>query len=358
MREASRSTSTVSCASGCSQTPSALHGCEAAAWRVFVFNWKLLAVITGTVIALLLTTEFRIEPLGYVLVMTIATLYWKFGRRHLGTTRWNPRISFCLVTLGQLAFAIAVLTTLTYLATAAAMPLQDKLLLSWDLTLGLDFRTYLDLINRHPEVLRLLGPCYSSITWQLVAVAILLPMLGLYRRIGKAVCAFILSLIATTFISSIVPAIGVYDSLNLSPIDYPHFDPNGYYDTARDAPLVRSGNLRLLDLPRLVGVLTFPSFHAVSAILYMWAFLPVRWLRPLAILWNAGMILATPLGGWHYFVDVAAGIVVALIAIGSAQRIAERVGSVAETAADHATNVVPSEQGSRHSSRGSSSGPE
>jgi membrane-associated phospholipid phosphatase len=157
----------------------------------------------------------------------------------------------------------------------------------------------------------------------MMAIVLVLPLLGRCRRAAEAMCAFILSLLATTCISALVPAIGVYDVLHLSPADYPHFDPQGYAGTARDLPPLRSGTLRVLDLPQLVGVLTFPSFHAVSAVLYMWAFWPITWLRPFAVPWNVAMIIATPLGGGHYFVDVIGGVVVALLAIRATQRIGE-----------------------------------
>jgi len=47
----------------------------------------------------------------------------------------------------------------------------------------------------------------------------------------------------------------------------------------------------------------------------------VWWLRPLALITNAAMLLATPIGGGHYFVDVIAGAAVAVAAIVMAQRI-------------------------------------
>jgi hypothetical protein len=65
----------------------------------------------------------------------------------------------------------------------------------------------------------------------------------------------------------------------LTASDVPNIEPQGYYDILRDATLVRDGSLHGLDLLKLVGVLTFPSFHAASARLYTWAFWPMRWLR-------------------------------------------------------------------------------
>jgi membrane-associated phospholipid phosphatase len=69
------------------------------------------------------------------------------------------------------------------------------------------------------------------------------------------------------------------------------------------------------------GVLTFPSFHAASAALYIWAFWPLVWLRPAVVVWNLTMIAATPLGGGHYLVDVLASIVVTILAIAAAQMV-------------------------------------
>jgi PAP2 superfamily len=188
-------------------------------------------------------------------------------------------------------------------------------LLLYDRALGFDFRSYLDFANHHPGLLRVLGPAYSSIGWQMVTMVIVIPVAGFYRRTGEAICAYILALLATTCISILVPAIGVYGTLGLEASDFPRFEPQGYYDTLRDAPLLRAGNLHALNLLQLVGVLTFPSFHAVSAILYIWTFWPLRWLRPFVVFLNIALIAGTPLGGGHYLVDIIAGIAVAAIAI-------------------------------------------
>ena len=67
--------------------------------------------------------------------------------------------------------------------------------------------------------------------------------------------------------------------MGLTASDFPNIVPQGYYDTLQDAPLLRDGTLRTLDLFHLNGVLTFPSFHAASAILYGWALWPIRWFR-------------------------------------------------------------------------------
>lgn len=301
----------------------------AAAWAVFMFNWRLLATVTGVVAAGLIATEFYIQPFGYLIGFAIAALYWQFGLHNARSlTRSNPKVSYCLIAIAQMILAVSVLTTLTYLALSTDLPLKDASLLAWDRALGLDFRSYLHFINSHPLTLRVLAPSYGSIGWQMMVVTLALPLSGQYQRCAEFICAFALAFIATTCISALVPALGVYGTLGLHPSDYPHFAPQGYYDTLRDAPLVRAGSLHGLQLLRLVGILTFPSFHAVSAVLYVWAFWPMSRLRWLVIPWNLVMIAATPLGGGHYFVDILAGVLVAAAAIFTALRISRSLRPV------------------------------
>jgi PAP2 superfamily protein len=128
-------------------------------------------------------------------------------------------------------------------------------------------------------------------------------------------------LIATTVLTAFVPAIGVYGALGLVASDFPNIVPQGYYDRLRDMPLLRDGSLRVLDLFQLAGVVTFPSFHAASAVLYVWMLWPLRWLRPLNLLCNGAMLVATPIGGGHFFADVIAGAAIALVAISIARRV-------------------------------------
>jgi hypothetical protein len=293
-----------------------------AAWSLFAFNWRLLAGITGVIVASLVTSKFYIQPTGYAAVFAVAGVYWWFGRRGaLSSAQTHPKIYFSLIAVAQLALAVPVTATLTYIAASTDLPLQDARLLAWDRALGFDFRTLLDLTYRHRELVPPLAYSYSSIGTQLLIATLVLPLVGHYRRSAEMLCAYVLAILVTTIVSALVPAIGVYGALGLQPSDFPQLEPGGYYDTLRDAPLVRNGELRELSLMHLVGVLTFPSFHAVSAILYMWAFWPLRWVRPLAVIVNVVMLVATPLGGGHFLVDVLAGIAVALVAIGAARKI-------------------------------------
>ena len=116
-----------------------------------------------------------------------------------------------------------------------------------------------------------------------------------------------------------MPANGVYAQVGLDPASLKNINPQPYLDQLRDLPPTREGVLRHLELLGLGGIVTFPSFHAASAVLYAWALWVVRGLRPIVILVNGVMLAATPLNGGHYFIDVIAGVTIAVVAIATAR---------------------------------------
>jgi len=230
--------------------------------------------------------------------------------------RGNPRVAFSLTAVAQLILVVAVMIPISYIATSANLPLMDPSLLCLDRLLGFDFRSYLNFINGRPWLISVLATGYRAIHWQILLVVVALPLVGYHRKVAQFLCAFLLALTVTICISAAVPAIGVYGVMNLTPPDFPNIVetggyPGGYADTLRVAPLLRDGSLRVLDFFEMAGVLTFPSFHAISAILYLWTFWSIQWLRPFNLVCNGTMLASTPVGGGHFLVDVIAGIVVA-----------------------------------------------
>ena len=80
-------------------------------WRLFGFNWRLLAIATGVLNAGLVTTEFYIEPSGYVVTLAIVALYCRMGRLNAESeSRRNPRVSYALIATAQMILAMSVMT--------------------------------------------------------------------------------------------------------------------------------------------------------------------------------------------------------------------------------------------------------
>ena len=45
---------------------------------------------------------------------------------------------------------------------------------------------------------------------------------------------------------------------------------------------------------KITGIVSFPSFHAASAVLYIWALWPVRYVGGAAVILNLLMMASTP----------------------------------------------------------------
>ena len=78
---------------------------------------------------------------------------------------------------------------------------------------------------------------------------------------------------------------------------------------------LRPGTLHSVKLDNLEGLITFPSFHTTGALMFIWAFRSVPFLRGPAVALNISLILATPIDGAHYFIDLVGGATVAFAAI-------------------------------------------
>jgi hypothetical protein len=298
-----------------------------AARKLFRLNWLLITLALAVFDLLLLLTDFRIRPNGYLIALTAAAIYGACGHLNANSARSRPWIFSMLTGIAQMIVVVAVMTSMTYIAAAATFPLQDARLLAFDRAIGFDFRAFVAYVNARDWLIGILAAGYRAISWPILLNVVVLSLAGRYLQTGKFVLAFLIALLATTCVTVFVPAIGAYGVAGVLPSDYSNFEPQGYLDTLRDVPLLRDGNLRVLDLFQLGGVVTFPSFHAAAAVLYAWALWPVRWIRWLALLPNAAMLVATPIGGGHFLTDVIAGIIVAVLSILATCRISTILAS-------------------------------
>ncbi|WP_316158344.1 MULTISPECIES: phosphatase PAP2 family protein [unclassified Bradyrhizobium] len=298
----------------------------ATAWAIFQFNWGVMAGLWLLFGLCLILTDFRVEPIGYLIVLSTSALYGYIGYLNARSAqRAKPWIFSLLTGIAQTTLASIVLASLSYVATAANLPLQDANLLALDRALGFDFREYLSFANDRPWLVMILAFGYRAISLTACIIIVALPLFGHYRRLAEFNLAISLALALTCGITLLIPAVGVYHVLGLLPSDYPNIVPQAFYDSARDMLLVRDGTLRLLDTNHLAGIVTFPSFHAAAAVLDGWALWSFRWLRPFNVMIHGAMLLSTPIGGGHFLVDMIAGISIAILSILVARLVALRL---------------------------------
>jgi PAP2 superfamily len=290
------------------------------AWWLLKLNWAVLAAMAAALAIAIAGTRFSIELADILFSAGFVAVYAGFAHANARSpTRRDPQVMFALGATAQIVLITVIIAPLTYIAAAANFPLQDANLFALDRALALDWRAYVLFVDAHPALAAGLGYAYTMIRWPIFAIPVLLAAIHRYRRLEEFTLAFALALAVTTVISALVPAVGMYQQIGLDPAELSHIEPRAYLDQVRDLAPVRDGALRHLNLFVLAGIVTFPSFHAASAVLYAWALWPVRWMRPIALLANGAMLASTPIDGGHYFVDLIAGGAVALLAIAAAR---------------------------------------
>ncbi|QIP07726.1 phosphatase PAP2 family protein [Bradyrhizobium symbiodeficiens] len=291
------------------------------AWQLFHLNWFAILGM-GALLALgLASTGLSLEPVAFGATVAIATalLAVAYGHRMVKGKLANPKLVFSLGTIGQVILTCAIAGPLSYVAGKLNWPLEDQALLAIDRALGLDPEPIARYVNDHPWLAICLAHAYGLIKFPLLGIPVVLALTGRYVRLQLFMLAMSLALAVTITISAVVPAIGTYYGLNLPAAHLPEIDTAVYAGQLRDILALRDGSLHQLRLFSLSGIVSFPSFHAASAVLYMWALWPVRWLGGIATALSLSMIAATPVIGAHYIIDVAAGVALAAASIWAAK---------------------------------------
>jgi membrane-associated phospholipid phosphatase len=283
-------------------------------------SWALIGVLTAMVGALDLASPIAIEVRSFTpLALACAGLgsAAMFYRR----VRVNDRFSACCVGLLQALVFSVVGSILSYQLARYGGAMWDPTLHDWDQALGLDWMSYARLVDGHAWAVLPYRIAYASLIPQTIVLILALGFSGRLDQLRTFILAAILSGSAAVLASPLFPAVGNFAFLGLEPADFAHvWQASGLADV-RDFLAVRSGTLRVLDLRTMQGIIVFPSYHGALATVTLWGFWKsgLNWLR-----WAGGAIAlttiaATPIEGGHYFVDVIAGIVLAIGSVAAAR---------------------------------------
>lgn len=222
------------------------------------------------------------------------------------TVRPEPAIAEASLYVG-LWFVYPVFgTQLTYLANHLAWPLQDGLFNRWDLALGFRWIDWAVFIAAHPLLEKVQLFAYESWLWQPAVSVVIFSFWGPKGRNSEFLTAILLALMACIAINLFLPAVGppALNGLRTQTADIVH--------------ALRGGENIVYPY---TGIIQFPSFHTVMALLYIAAHRGNRYTFPVVLAWNSVMISAIPFAGAHYLVDLPAGAVIAVCALMAAQRL-------------------------------------
>jgi membrane-associated phospholipid phosphatase len=213
------------------------------------------------------------------------------------------------------ALLAVVLPYFVLIAARLNMPLRDSFLGQTDQALGVSVPAMMAWAH-HNWLGRMIDETYWFLI-PLLGICALAP--GLAGKLQNA-REFLMANLAAFAIGlplfALVPAIG----------------PWHYYQTM---PTITQGSteaqllaLRISGNTNAAGLVCFPSFHVIWAVLCaaaLWGFRPLR--IPVALL-SGMIILSTMTTGWHYFSDVLAGLIIAGLSLAFARLCSRRLNPV------------------------------
>jgi PAP2 superfamily len=191
---------------------------------------------------------------------------------------------------------------LTYHCIALGYSFKDAALSRADAAIGFDWSVWARFLAARPLLLKITNWSYSSYAWQPLIIIPLLAMLKPRNGNAELFLSLLLAMALTLLIATFVPATGPADALGLPS------EPTRVIRVLHATPTA--------EVFKYTGVVAFPSFHTIMAILFTFACRDIRFVFPAAVCLNLMMLVSVPHSGDHYLVDMIAGAIVASIVIG------------------------------------------
>ena len=200
----------------------------------------------------------------------------------------------------------------SYLSTSLALPFRDAELAAFDRTLGFDWPAFLAWTDRHWILAKTLTAAYHTTANQLVLLFIFLSFTRSVERLQEFLAILALCSLATGIGMTLLPAEGAY--AYYAPVVQNYASNAGMWHHETVTAL-RTNAAPVLDFAKMQGLVTFPSFHTVLAIITTYAVRDWRWLLIPVTALNVVVVIATITEGGHHLVDILAGALIACSAI-------------------------------------------
>ncbi|MGH7112966.1 MAG: phosphatase PAP2 family protein [Stellaceae bacterium] len=221
------------------------------------------------------------------------TLYYRLSGR-----------SARLANLAQWALLWAIFSNagavLTYIAAARGGPTHDAALAAIDSALGFDWAAWYNFLAPHVALRFILWLGYLSLMPQILVPVIWFSLRDLDYFNYELLLNNIVCLLIATALFLLFPALGPLQA--------------GGQPGLPVLLALRGGGALSFEMTHLQGLISFPSYHMVLAVLLVWAHRRSPLLIPIALV-NLVMVVSIPTFGPHYLIDIVAGAMVATSAI-------------------------------------------
>lgn len=217
-----------------------------------------------------------------------------------------PRISFFTLTYTSYFFMMLSFAILTNGMQYTPFPTIDNNLLHVDQLIGFNTIALMQWTAQHPIVKKILELAYEFLNLEMILIPLLLPWFYQKKRVYQLLITMLIAFLLGTTIYYFFPTAAPISVLHSS-----YFLPAEYATVTKFYQIHHYLSVTTGD----GGMIAFPSFHVIWALLLCYALRGKKWLFYPAVIINLVVILSTLLLGWHYLIDVGAAVILVFITV-------------------------------------------
>jgi hypothetical protein len=254
--------------------------------------------------------------------LAVLSLMMFAGGIYYQSRRNEPPIAAMMFGTSFLCAFSAAASVLNYFLLTVAGPRIDDILARADLALGFDWYATMMAMSHHLLLNAVFFRVYNTILPQIAVVLVALAWTGQTEKAYRYCLALAVGALIAIFIWALIPSLGAKSLYTLPPEVAGKLTLSITTDYGKELVALLHNGPGYITPSDLRGLIAFPSYHGVLALIvafYGWSVRPLRW--PLLIL-NAVVLISTPVQGGHHLVDVLASFPVTALSIFIASRLA------------------------------------
>lgn len=268
----------------------------------------------------LVTGHFRYDAANYGLLVLIMLPLAAVGAFY-SMVRKDEILSAVLACSAYLIVFPAGCALLSYLLVTIAGTRIDTILAEADRAIGFSWPALMTFIADYPVANFLLKMAYLSVMPQTVVLVFALGFGSKIAELYRFSLALTLGAIITLVVWTIMPSFGAFSVYTLPDAVAGKLGLALGFDYGHVLVKMLNEGPGFISPRELRGIVGFPSYHTLQALVLVWYARSIPMLRWPAIALNVAVLFAIPIQGGHHIVDAFGGTAVTLVSIWLAARI-------------------------------------
>ncbi len=258
--------------------------------------------------------KFQIDFAAYAQLglMSLALLG---GGLYYQTRRAEPELAAMLMGASFLCLFSAAASMLNYFLLTLHGPRIDDILVAVDRALGFDWYNTMVAMARHPLLNAVFFRVYNMVLPEIALVMVALAWTGQVEKVYRYCVALAAGALIAIAIWALAPSLGAKSLYTLPPEVASKLTLSVTCDYGKALVALLRDGPGYITPADLRGLIAFPSYHGVLALIVAWYGWHVRWLRWPLLLLNAVVITSSPIQGGHHMVDLLGSFPVTALAL-------------------------------------------